>query len=420
MRMKLKLDRFDQNWKHLEHREQWSRSFTLGFIEQLYVMASQPLIASPFAGSSDVNRVIRSVDVEPVVTGAGWGMNTTLKMGAPAGLSTIITPGFSSGSNLSPYVPVSAFNGCDVGIQVGGDNTAATPTDRRLVQRFGHGRRPADGAALVFDSYTLNDDTDFTMNGAGVWGAHEFIPKISHRITSVLVKIWKTGAPGDLTVSIKGEQPTADVNTEIAPTSAICPDLAVGTILQAAIPGASPGALTEAVFGTPIDLYAGHRYCIVCRALGSSGGNSVQWRYDAAGSTYEGGLAATSADVFTRKLDSGNSGASWTRVNASTFLFQEKGQSIGELEYGGCDLDGITFADPNGSFDIRRFFNNKSGENRVIQEVGIHAMTQRDHAADNKFQNAHVHLIARDVVAPAVTVLNNEILLVTYTPSITV
>ena len=91
------------------------------------------------------------------------------------------------------------------------------------------------------------------------------------------------------------------------------------------------------------------------------------------------------------------------------------GRAAGQLEYGGCELVGITFANPNGQFTIRRYFTNNSGGSITVNEVGIHAVGT-DY--DNKY--AWAFLIARDIVAGGVAVANTEILRVTYVPQITV
>lgn len=420
MRMKLALHRFDKNWKLLEKREMWSRSFTRGLIELLYNQCTQGTIAIPVS-SVDMDMVTRLIDMEMVDGGNTLvhAHHNNLRVSSHAGLAWQL--GFSlnnsnqqpvSGSELRAYV-----TGMDLGIQVGTGNTAVTPTDRRLYQRIGHGRRAADGGDVTFESYTVNDDGDQVMDAANDWCAQEFIPSVSHRIYSVDLKIFKTGNPGDLTVSIKGIYNAVSVFE--VPITSVCADLSSGTILQAAIPAASPGALTNCVLTTPIDVYAGRRYCIVARALGSSPGNSVTWRRDAVGATYQRAFCPSGA--LTSRLVSTDGGASYVRTEGSAYMFQENGRSVGEFEMGGTDLDNIAFADPNGSFEIKRFFTNHSGGAISVAEVGLHALAHKNQANNaTGSMAAYPFLIARDVVGPAVNVLDTEILLGTYTPSITV
>jgi len=89
------------------------------------------------------------------------------------------------------------------------------------------------------------------------------------------------------------------------------------------------------------------------------------------------------------------------------------GRAAGQLEYGGCELVGIAFVNPNGEFTIRRYFTNASGGSITVNEVGIHAVGTDQDTASWAF------LIARDITG-AVAVANTEILRVTYVPQITV
>lgn len=93
------------------------------------------------------------------------------------------------------------------------------------------------------------------------------------------------------------------------------------------------------------------------------------------------------------------------------------GRATGQLEYGGCELIGIAFADPNGEFTIRRYFTNASGGSITVNEVGIHSIGTDSYTVS---LCVWAFLIARDVVSPGVAVANNELLRVTYVPQITV
>lgn len=93
------------------------------------------------------------------------------------------------------------------------------------------------------------------------------------------------------------------------------------------------------------------------------------------------------------------------------------GEGAGALLYGGCELYGRTFANPNGQFTIRRYFTNVLGGNISIQEAGIYCIGVRSLTSN---QYCYVFCIARDVVAPAVVVANTELLRVSYIIGITV
>lgn len=90
------------------------------------------------------------------------------------------------------------------------------------------------------------------------------------------------------------------------------------------------------------------------------------------------------------------------------------GRAGTELEYGGCELVGIVFSDPNGEFTIRRYFTNHSGGGITVEEVGIHTV-----GGNYGDRAAWAFLIARDLTG-GVAVANTEILRVTYVPQITV
>jgi len=90
------------------------------------------------------------------------------------------------------------------------------------------------------------------------------------------------------------------------------------------------------------------------------------------------------------------------------------GSAAGLLEYGGCELLSIAFANPNGQFTIRRYFTNNSGGLITVQEVGIHSVGTNLNA-----YSAWAFLVARDLTG-AVAVANTELLRVSYVVQITV
>jgi hypothetical protein len=91
------------------------------------------------------------------------------------------------------------------------------------------------------------------------------------------------------------------------------------------------------------------------------------------------------------------------------------GSAAGQLEYGGCELLSITFANPNGQFTIRRYFTNNSGGTITVQEAGIYSVGT--YAPVPWY--AWPFCIARDLTG-AVAVANTELLRVTYVVQITV
>jgi len=94
------------------------------------------------------------------------------------------------------------------------------------------------------------------------------------------------------------------------------------------------------------------------------------------------------------------------------------GEGAGQLLYGGCELYGLTFADPNGQFTIRRYFTNVLGGNITIEEVGIYTPGVTG-AIPNPTTSCYIFCAARDLTG-GVLVANGELLRVTYVVQITV
>lgn len=90
------------------------------------------------------------------------------------------------------------------------------------------------------------------------------------------------------------------------------------------------------------------------------------------------------------------------------------GTQAGRLEYGGCELIAIAFANPNGQFTIRRYFTNNSGGIITVQEAGIYSV-----GTDGNSYYAWPFCIARDLTG-GVAVANTELLRASYVVGITV
>lgn len=127
--------------------------------------------------------------------------------------------------------------------------------------------------------------------------------------------------------------------------------------------------------------------------------------------------SATSTTTYTGDfigIQVGTSAVAVTPIQDALQARIAHGEAAGQLLYGGCELYGLTFVNPNGQMSIRRYFTNVLGGAISVQEVGIYSPGKTT-VPDNR-----IFCIARDVVAPAVTVNNGEILRVTYVPQITV
>ncbi len=409
---KIGLKRFDKNWRLLESREQPCRSFTQGFIETLYMKHAQ-IITPVVLAAYDVDGMARDFAMAGMTGDFRWLESTGL-VTSPGGLSAFHTGQVNYGTNSTVLWKYAQGN--EHGIQVGNDATAVTPLDRHLLRRIGHGVRQADGGDATLESYDVNDDGEEVVY-ANNWQAQCFIPRNDFRCSSVEVKIWKNGAPAAvLDVLLCGVRTTNSADN-IQPFTTT--PLASGTIAAAAV-GASPGAFVACAFGTPVNLYAGRMYYIVLKMVGGDNGNSYRWRKDNTSSIYERSPnPAVVAANYTGNMNS-NDAVTFSYQVDKTNMFRAIGRSIGDFEYSGCEIGNVVIANPNASFDITRFFHNRSGAAINVQEVGINDVKHCITGGGGGFGREFPTLVARDVVAPAVAVANTEILLVTYTVSITV
>lgn len=153
--------------------------------------------------------------------------------------------------------------------------------------------------------YITGDNTRTDVRGS-LWKAQTFTPATSHKITSITGRLYRTGNPGTLTVSIR----VTDVNGH--PTGA---DLCSGTTDGNTLPTGSPYEWREITLGTGYQISASIKYAIVLRALSGTLSNTVSWRLDSTGD-YTGGNSETST----------NSGGLWASSLNYDFMFEEWGQ----------------------------------------------------------------------------------------------
>jgi hypothetical protein len=118
-------------------------------------------------------------------------------------------------------------------------------------------------------------------------------------------------------------------------------------------------------------------------------------------------------------IQAGTSNAAVTPTQNALGTRIAHGTGAGLFEYGGTEVLKPTFADPNGSMIIRRYFTNHSGGAITVEEVGIYAVGFNVKAGFNQRSTARIFCIARDVTG-GVAVADTEILMVTYTVGITV
>jgi hypothetical protein len=149
---------------------------------------------------------------------------------------------------------------------------------------------PTVTSPTLQDSYT-DDDDDFVLYGAA-WRGQTFTPSTSFYATSVKLKMYAAGSPGTVTVSIR--------NTSGGVATGV--DLCSGTTNGDTLTASTAGELREvAMSPTSITLSAGTMYAICARAPAGDASNKLGLRQKYVG-----------ADAGGTRIDSGDSGASWT------------------------------------------------------------------------------------------------------------
>ena len=181
-----------------------------------------------------------------------------------------------------------------------------------------------DGDPVKFEYYTAGDDANRGSFG-NTWSSQTFTVQAGqpHRIRKVVLKLFRVGLPGTVTVSIKATDGSGH------PTGA---DKCVTTINGNVLTDVSPGQYYDVDFGTGLSHDAQllvTKYAIVIRALAGDASNTVIWRRNSAG-TYTGGNLENSTD----------GGVTWTSATATDMMFEEWGlgnQSWGVRKNGSAD-----------------------------------------------------------------------------------
>lgn len=159
--------------------------------------------------------------------------------------------------------------------------------------------------AILYEYYNTGDNGDRKIFGS-YWEAQTFTPSVAHKITSVKLKLYRTGSPGTITVSIQGTDGSGHPDGV---------DLCSGTTNGNTLPTGSPYEWREITLGSGHDLSAGTKYAIVVRAVSGDFSNRLNWRNDALSPTYGGGCLESST----------NSGSSWSSFTNIDYMFEEYG-----------------------------------------------------------------------------------------------
>ncbi len=162
--------------------------------------------------------------------------------------------------------------------------------------------------ATKFEFYDAGDDS-YVGLGSGTWGAQTFTPSEDFAITSVVLKMFRFGTPGTVTVSIRATTGDPD-----EPTGADI-DSVTGTTDGDTLTTNVSGEWREITFSAPINLTSGVTYAIITR----SASTSLRWRIDSSSSGYAGGNYAHST----------NSGSTWSGYSGGDYMFETWGEGVG-------------------------------------------------------------------------------------------
>ena len=156
----------------------------------------------------------------------------------------------------------------------------------------------------LFEHYNLGDVSTFNIGAAATFGGQTFTPTVAYTITSVRLKLYRTGTPGDATIGIQATSSDLPDNTYLTSE----------TISLNGITKDTSGEWVEIAFGTSVTLSVNTKYAIVVQALDTDSSNRIYFRINTSG-TYAGGNA----------VYSNNSGVSWAHYANSDWMFETYG-----------------------------------------------------------------------------------------------
>ena len=151
-----------------------------------------------------------------------------------------------------------------------------------------------------------------------------------------------------------------------------------------------------------------------CLKMGCGGGQTCEncWAMGSGGSFGTGQNVSMYIESQELGIVIGTGTNAVSPLNTSLQTRITHGRSVGQIEYGGCELVNLTIINPDASLDIRRYFTNNSGNSIVVNECGLYA-------AGTINGGSFSFCIARDLTG-GVTINDTEIFRVTYTLQITV
>jgi len=161
--------------------------------------------------------------------------------------------------------------------------------------------------ATLFENFNTGDNAAGAIESSTIWRAQTFTAESSHAITSVKLKLYRDGAPGTITASIRA-------TAEGLPTGS---DLTSGTTDGDTLTTDTAGEWREITLAS-LELTSGVVYSIVIGQSNATPLNRADWRHDSSAPPYAGGTGCRSTD----------SGASWVSQSLDSMFEVWGGNSI--------------------------------------------------------------------------------------------
>jgi len=163
----------------------------------------------------------------------------------------------------------------------------------------------------IYESYTTGDDSNFAMWGASRILAQTFTPQTAHILTEVKVKVYRSGSPGTVEMSLKA------VDGSGHPTGG---DLSTGTFDGDDVGQGSPSAEWVTVDMTDVTLAASTERALLMKAPdGADTNNDINWQVDSNDGAYIRGNTEWTTD----------GGTNWdAQSDAHDAMFEDRGDAL--------------------------------------------------------------------------------------------
>lgn len=162
----------------------------------------------------------------------------------------------------------------------------------------------SDGFTTKYEEYPVSNEDGNTNVFGATWMAMIFKANTGHTLNGLRLPLFKTGTPGNATISIQALSGGDPDGTDLSVVQFN------GNSLLTTDP---PAALTHITMPAVV-LSVGVSYAIVIRVLLGSSGNVVHWMHDGSSPTYTDGNREASSD----------SGGTWT-AQSEDMCFEEWG-----------------------------------------------------------------------------------------------